>query len=53
MLFRSVNLLRYAADDASLPCQVERWDFDADAARFALVKTTDLRLDRAQPGPAV
>ena len=49
----SVNLLRYAADDASLPCQVERWDFDADAARFALVKTSDLRLDRAQPRPAV
>ena len=42
----SVNLLRYDADHSGLPCRVERWDFDADAADFRLVKTNDLRLDR-------
>ena len=42
----SVNLLRYDADHSGLPCQVERWDFDADTAGFRLVKTSDLRLDR-------
>ena len=49
----SVNLLRYDADHSGLPCRVERWDFDADAARFGLVKTSVLRLDRARPGSAV
>ena len=49
----SVNLLRYDADDSGLPCQVERWDFNADAARFGLVKSSDLQLDRAPQGPRV
>ena len=49
----SVNLLRFAADDARLACQVERWDFDGTASRFGLVQTSDLWLDRALPGPAV
>ena len=49
----SVNLLRFAADDARLACQVERWDFDGAASRFGLVQTSDLWLDRALPGPAV
>lgn len=42
----SVNLIRYDAGHAGLPCQVERWDFDVDTAGFRLVKTSDLRLDR-------
>ena len=49
----SVNLLRYDAQGGGLPCQVERWDFDGAASRFALVKTSDLQLDRALPAPPV
>ena len=42
----SVNLLRYEADGAGLRCQVERWDFDGAASCFAMVKSSDLLLDR-------
>ena len=49
----SVNLIRYDADHSGLPCQVERWDFDGATSRFGLVKSSDLRLDRALPAPPV
>ena len=47
----SVNLIRYDTAQPGMPCLVERWDFDASAVRFELVKTSDLLLDRRKAGP--
>jgi 3',5'-cyclic AMP phosphodiesterase CpdA len=42
----SVNLLRYHASQPGLPCEIERWDFDAASGRFAVAHRNDLQLDR-------
>jgi len=49
----SVNLIRY--DAAALPraCQVERWDYDEQLARFQIAKVTPAGLDRHAPRHAV
>ena len=49
----SVNLLRYGAHGEGIACQVERWDFDGATNSFGLVKSSELRLDRALPAVRV
>jgi 3',5'-cyclic AMP phosphodiesterase CpdA len=44
----SVNLLRYHASRPGLPCEIERWDFDAASACFSVAHRTDLQLDRGR-----
>lgn len=42
----SVNLLRYGAARLPLKCQLERWDYQAAGAQFALVDSRALMLER-------
>ena len=42
----SVNLLEFSSDDEAVHCNVERWDYQQSADRFALAHTSVLNLQR-------
>ena len=42
----SVNLLRYEGAGHTIPCVLERWDYQNERGQFERVQSTDLPLDR-------